>query len=129
MKLNNSGKTYNQVFNELQDYINNSRYIEKLYVSTLPTEENFNTEVSGYLVILFKDMSVQERCFEKNGEISDEVYKCDEIFCEFFTPENEPEAFLYDDDFCSRYKMVCTIVSNYKAFKSMAPIEFMTKER
>jgi hypothetical protein len=96
MKTNDQGKTYRQVLDELQTFVNNSEYIEEIYVSVLPTEENFTTEVCGRAAVLHSDIDINDR--EVNRKLWDELMLCEDLFRNFFAPDTQESDCMFDDD-------------------------------
>jgi hypothetical protein len=92
MKTNDQGKTYKQVLDELQTFVNSSKYIEEIYVSALPTEENFTNVVCGKAAVVHSDIDVKDR------ELCDEINRCEELFRNFFAPDTEKPDYTFDDD-------------------------------
>jgi hypothetical protein len=130
MKTNMQGKTYSQVLDELQTFVDNSEYIEEIYVSIPPTEENFATEVKGgKAIIFFADLTPEE--MEDNTKIWRETDKCRELFRNFFALEPPFPFWLPHDEAEESYVPNYDIEEHSKRFiqyQLFAPILFISKK-
>jgi hypothetical protein len=132
MKTNIQGKTYSQVLDELQTFVDNSDYIEEIYVSIPPTEENFATEVKGgKAIIFFADLTPEE--MKEHPKIWTETRKCRELFRNFFAPEPELPLWIPDDEEEEECYIPNYTIEEYPKrfiqYQLFAPILFISRKK